>query len=338
MSEAKKLLKGILNSFGKIIPLNTLIALSKQQNIVPVYHLVSDEKVPHIQHLYQVKSSKKFIQDLDFLLKHFEPTDYTSFQNQILSGEKSNKKAFLLTFDDGLSEFHDVIAPILVQKGIPAVCFLNSAFIDNKNLFFRYKVSLLIDKLKQNPSLLNEQVKFFPQNQNFESYLKRLRYSDISEIDSIAETLEVNFESYLTENKPYLTSEQIQNLIQKGFHFGSHSIDHPEYRFISLEEQVKQTLESTQVVTEKFNLDYKTFAFPFTDFGVSKEYFQQVNVLPKQVDLTFGCAGLKNDSYSNHIQRIPLEDKDKSAKEILRTEYVYYLLKAMLNKNKIVRK
>lgn len=46
-----------------------------------------------------------------------------------------------------MRQCYDVILPILEAKGIPATFFINSGFIDNKDLFFRFKASFLIDEL-----------------------------------------------------------------------------------------------------------------------------------------------------------------------------------------------
>ena len=52
---------------------------------------------------------------------------------------------------------------------------------------------------------------------------------------------------------------------------------------------------------------------------------------------TFGAAGLKLDSYSKNIQRIPIETKNYSAEEILKNEIIYYQVLKMLGKNTIKR-
>ena len=62
-------------------------------------------------------------------------------------GQGSRRKQMVLSFDDGLVECHQVIAPLLMTKGVPATFFLNNHFIDNRDLFFRYKASLIIDQV-----------------------------------------------------------------------------------------------------------------------------------------------------------------------------------------------
>jgi hypothetical protein len=55
------------------------------------------------------------------------------------------------------------------------------------------------------------------------------------------------------------------------------------------------------------------------------------------LDATFGTAGLKEDPVDFHFQRIPMEMKKIPAYRILKGEYIYYLLKGLLGRNKITR-
>lgn len=329
----------LASGVGQAIPFEWLMDLSGQNLVLPVYHIISDEDVPHIKNLYPVKSPRKFIEDLDFLLKHFKPIDYFEFEQLVKSDEEPKQPSFLLSFDDGLREFHDVIAPILLKKGVPALCFLNSDFIDNKALFYRYKVSLLIEELSKggNKAGIAEWFsKHGAGHTDIKSLLLSIKYDQQDILDELAEVLNYSFDEYLLNKQPYLSSEQINSLKAKGFQFGAHSIDHPEYRFLSQEEQLRQTKESMEKVCSQFDLDYKTFAFPFTDHGVKKEFFDKVkggNV----ADITFGCAGQKKEQFAGHYQRIPLEMEQLSAKQIMSAEFLYYILRSPLAKNTIAR-
>ncbi len=317
---------------------NFLVKISKQTRIVPLYHIISDENIPHIKHLYPVKSKKDFINDLDFLLKNFTPVSFHDFYNSLQTGNNLKKPSFLLTFDDGLKEFYTVVAPILKQKGIPAICFLNSGFIDNKALFYRYKVSLLIDFIKENK--INKMVfKIFPlvfksDDKVFETLLN-VKYSDDYLLDQIGLALGLSFDSFLKTVQPYLSKVQIKELINQGFSFGAHSIDHPLYADLSLENQLYQTQNSVDDICQQFNLNYKAFAFPFTDTGVNSDFFKEI-YKNKHLDITFGTAGLKTDEYTKNVQRIPLEQGNKSAKSIINTEIVKAMLRTSLGKNKVL--
>lgn len=154
-----------------------------------------------------------------------------------------------------------------------------------------------------------------------------------NEIDELAILLGENFEEYLKNNQPYLSSEDINELIKQGFTVGGHSKNHPRYKNISLDEQVSQTIDSVEFLVEKFNLNYKVFAFPFTDDGVGREFF---NKIEGKLDLTFGTAGLKKDVIPTNLQRIPMEENKKGI-EIIKSQYLYYFFKMFVGKNMIKR-
>ncbi|MCB0687989.1 MAG: polysaccharide deacetylase family protein [Saprospiraceae bacterium] len=332
-----------IGSFATTINLDNLLRWSDQRLVLPVYHLATDDNVPHIQHLYPVKNIDQFQIDLEFLLKYFEPIDLASLIQHVEGSKQLSKPSFHLTFDDGLQEFASTISPILKQKGIPATNFLNTAFIDNRDLFFRYKVSLIIDQLSLSETPLQKQIKkdFFESSSkevSLSDLLLRLEYTDLVLIDQIAEELKIDFTDYLKGHQPYLTSMQISHLIEEGFTFGGHSIDHPLLGKLPLDEQIRQTIESVESVSHQFNLPWKTFAFPFTDYGISMHYFDHFYGDDRHLDLSFGSAGLKQDIYARHLQRIPMEMGYLPADKIIHGELLYFLMKRPFGKNYIVRK
>ncbi len=325
-----------------MVPLKALTSITRQRTIFPFYHAVSNNEIIHIKHLYKIRSTGDFEKDLDFLAKNFAPEDILTFREKLRNNELLNQNSFILSFDDGLSEFHDTIAPILLRKGIPATCFLNSGFVDNRDLFFRYKASILVEKVKETKSVpLIEKARNYLISKNLHkkdlsNSILAISYPNRSFLDELAGILEIDFNDYLQEKKPYMSSDQINSLIGKGFRFGAHSTDHPQYTDLTLEEQIRQTKESILNITDRFHLNYKLFSFPFTDFGVSDRFFNEV-FQSNSLNLTFGCAGLKNDSCKGNIQRIPIEIDNFTAREVIYGEYFYYLFKAMFNKNTIAR-
>ena len=227
-----------------------------------------------------VKSVAAFNQDLDFLLRHYRPLDLPTLVGLVQSGQRPAHNAVLLTFDDGLREFHDVVAPLLAARGVPAVCFLNSDFVDNRGLFYRYQASLLLEALAadprraQAPAVRAWQAAHAAPGQSLSAAVLAVSYQRRAVLAGLAAALEVDFGRYLREQQPYLTSAQVRALQTQGFHFGGHSCDHPEYQFLDLPEQLRQTRESVAAVAAAFRPDYQTFAFPFTDYGVSADFFR----------------------------------------------------------------
>tara|TARA_B100000809_G_C15126856_1_gene526658 strand:+ start:1966 stop:2907 length:942 start_codon:yes stop_codon:yes gene_type:complete len=311
----KKIAKNISKIGACIFSMDDLIKKSKHNIVLPFYHIVTDDSPIHIKNLYQPRSIEAFKTDLDFLVENFKSISLERLIEINSGREVVSGKYFHLTFDDGLSEFYKIVAPILKAKNVHATVFLNSEFMDNKKLFFRFKASIIYEKLKED-SILN------------------ISYKDEHKLDMLADQNKIDFDTYLKEEQPYLSTKQIKELIAQGFTFGAHSKNHPLYKELSLEEQLIQTKESLETIITKFRLKYKVFSFPFTDDGVSGAFFEEI---ARETSLTFGCAGLKEDTAKNHLQRIPMES-NKSGKQIIKEEYVYYLMKAKAGKNKIVRR
>lgn len=333
---SSKYLKKTYDSFS----ISTLISKSGQNLFLPFYHTVSNKRLPHIENIYPVRNEKLFIEDLDLILKYFEPVSIYEVENKVQAGETFKKPSFHLTFDDGLSEIYSVVAPILEKKGIPATFFVNTDFIDNKALFYRYKVSLIIEKLKTNRNLLKPLSEaLYEKIDDIEDVSKALlclNYSSIDVIDKVADKIELSFDNYLTNEAPYLSTNQIKELIKKEFTIGSHSIDHPFFDSIPIAEQKKQINESFRLLVDKFAINYKFFSFPFSDEGVTIDLFDWLYDVEK-CNLSFGTSGLKQDYSVQHIHRVAFDGTLNKAEDIVKLQYFNYIVKSMMNKNYVIR-
>lgn len=312
----------------RILPIQTYISLTGQKVVFPFYHTVDDVVPAHIKHLYRPRTTKEFEQDLDTLLSTYNPISLEE-----LNAGNVTKPSFLLTFDDGLSEFSQIVAPILLRKGIPAVNFINTDFVDNKKLFYRFKESLIVEQMGKHPEYPSTLAKILECNENeVKRKVLDLGYSDQRLLDRCAEMTGLSFDKYLKEEKPYMTTEEIKSLERQGFRFGAHSTDHPLYSKLTIQEQIEKTKSSIEQMSNILEHDTKAFSFPFTDAEVSRDFFAKCGA-----EITFGTAGIKHDSITTNYQRIPMEEGEMSCKSILASEYAYFAFKALLNKNYIQR-
>ena len=324
------------------IPHSILKSISKTKLIIPYYHMISNENVPYVKHLYRYKNIKQFKDDLYFLLKKYKPISLIDLLNNLKKEKELPHNSFLLTFDDGFREMSEIVAPILIEKGIPAVFFVNSAFIDNRSMCFLNKESLLIDQLQKNKSIhikskINEILKKNKINSYDDSLgILSINYQKRNIVDQIANIIDLDFKKFLLKNKPYLTTEQIKKLLNNGFHIGSHSIDHPYYADLSFEDQLKQTIESIKVIKKNFQLNYSVFSFPLSDHNISLDFF---DTLHKKgfLDISFGSSGLLKDSVIYNLQRINMEKSLMKAKDILTIQLYRKILKMMFGKDVIKR-
>ena len=332
----RKKIQNSLLSVANSIPIENLIKWSGYSSVFPFYHTVSDRFLPHIAYLYRVRKSSDFERDLDQMLRWFEPVGLSEYLEH--AGEKkagSGKRQMVLTFDDGLKECYGVIAPILKRKGIPAVFFLNNRFIDNKTLFFRYKASLLIHQAREDCRVregISEFLKI-PQEQ-IERSILMIDYSRRALLDALARVADFEFTAYLHSHPVYMTTEEIDEMISWGFDIGGHSADHIEFNGLDPEEMIRQVIMSMDDLKLRFGITKRFYAFPFTSDGVPRKV---IDALLEEHDISalMGTAGMKRTGNELFIQRIPMEHSKAPAMDILKAEYLYYLLKMPMGRNRL---
>ena len=307
----------------KNIELSKAISYSGQNHVIPLYHTVSDLPLPHIKNLYKVKSISEFKKDVDFFLKHYHSVNIHDLIIHLKNKDK-NKSVFHLTFDDGLKEIVTIIAPILLEKGIHATFFINPDFLNNQTLFYRFKASLLINRLEQIGSHdytlkeINEKLNNCV-GKTIKEKLLNVSYLNKEVLDEIADLLNVDFNEFL-KTEPFVNDQDIEWLIRKGFTIGAHSFDHPLFAQIPLKEQLYQAEESMNFLKEKYSIGDRLFAFPFTDKGVTADFFKAVN--DKEPTFFFGTSGLKYDLVNLNFQRLPMENNLLATHAFVKYQYI----------------
>ena len=323
-----------VSRLASAMPLGLLHGVSGQPLVLPYYHLVSDGPAPHVKHLYRFRSPREFERDLDFLLKHYEPITLGDLIASVRSSRALPKRSFLLTFDDGFREMHDIVMPKLRAKGVPAVFFLISGCVDNRALCHHQKLSLIIEQWEKSP-------REFPATNinrtldganiptgDLRQRLLGISHSQRKFVDHIAGECGCDFGKFLAETQPYLTSEQIRTMIAQGFEFGAHSIDHPLYRTVPIEEQIRQTRESMEFLVTRFGIRHRAFAFPHSDAGVAQNFLARV-FGEGVVDVTFGTGGMLGDSWPGHFQRFTMEKIELPARRVVARNYARRIYKCV---------
>jgi peptidoglycan/xylan/chitin deacetylase (PgdA/CDA1 family) len=302
------------------LPFGFLQQLTGVNPLVPYYHgVVSEDQPAHIKHLYPFKSVTQFKRDLDVLLQRFEVLDLRDMVSALKTGQPLPRRAMVLQFDDGFSEIYHVVAPILREKGVTATFFLIGSCLDNVAMPYSNKVSVLLEQLsQQDPQAYRPTVarilahRGVAESGDLGSMLHSLEYSKRDVLDAIAAGVGCDFDAYLRQSKPYLSSEQVRELLAMGFTVGAHSMDHPKYSLIPLEEQISQTLTSIKMIRDRFALPYSAFAFPHGDDNLSDLFFSRI-FAESGVDVSFGNIGKRRKIHSRHFPRLVMEKGTASA-------------------------
>ena len=333
------LLKNLLYSASSEKMLNFFT----DQTIFTYYHTVNNEKLNYLDNLFSFKNEKHFKNDIELLLNNYQPLNPDFFLKDFKYNQIP-KNHFLLTFDDGLSQIFDVIAPILYEKKISAIFFVNPHYIDNKNFFVRHVISVLIDII-----LNNKYDKEIIQEINYllslkKSSSKSLLINDLKKINfdsenillRITELLKVDINTELKKKKPFISKNQIKEMIEMGFYFGGHTMTHPRLNTINYNDQKKEIIDSINWLKLNFKINYSFFAFPYTDRGISKKLIKSIFKYDNS-SIVFGNSGLKKDFDERIIQRFSLEKPNQNTSKLIVSENLYKFCNKLIGNYNITR-
>jgi peptidoglycan/xylan/chitin deacetylase (PgdA/CDA1 family) len=304
--------------------------------LLPSGHIVGDVVPPHVQNLLRVPTLAMFRSHIDFLAKHYCALSPGDLERTVNSCEdKIPPRYFVLSFDDGMREIYEVIAPFLREQGIPAIFFINSNTIDNKQLMWRHKVSLLIARAQQNNRHVPTALAGYP-GKTLCAKLLSVRFADRHILDEIASLLDVDFDEYLRTNRPYMTTSQVVELARQGFEFGSHSASHPYFNELSVESQQEEISKSVGFI-RALGIPCRYFAFPFHDNGVPISLFNYMKSLG--LLFSFGTSDARVDSVPFSLQRFALDahNSDSSIPKLLR-ELSAKSFALRMSRNEIIRR
>ena len=304
------------------------------------YHMVSDEDHAYIKHLYHYRSIDAFKRDLDFYISRYQPVGLEEMLKSLKGEGTIPENALHLTFDDGFREVHEVIGPLLKQYEIPATFFITSDFLDNKMLNHDNKQSMVADHLisKGSGRTHDDILKLLSDNHGSGNSIKdqilNIPYSKRALINAIAARLGIDFKEFLKNQRPYMTTSQVKDLLEQGFTIGSHSLDHARFPELSLDDQVDQVKKSLEFLVDSFSIEYRVFAFPYSDRGVSGAFFHRVSGL---LEASFGTHGLQEDPVNTHFQRISVEKYKQPARKTLKFHYARRMIYNSLGKAFVTR-
>ncbi len=322
---------------GGLVPLNVLFKYYWNDFIVLTYHsLAGLDPEPEINKFpYRTKSA--FAEDIEFIKNNFNVLSLREFLEINDRGGKFPERSLLITFDDGLAIQYDHMFPVLNAHNIPATFFINNAFIDNRDLHYERKKYVILRRLEelQDISAEKEISKIFsPDNPDLRGFdlqnlVKGIKFKSKNKLDIAAEKLGIPFADYLHQNRIYLTTQEINSMLENNMTVGAHSTDHPDFTELSLEDQVDQTLSSMNDLAERFRLDYKAFAFPYNDRALDIDLFNRIG---DGIDVTFGSSGLLKDEFKMHFQRGSIDNSTQSFRPAMAVLFSkYYGLKTIGN-------
>ncbi len=265
-------------------------------------HIVTDAPNPFIAEVYRPPTVGEFRRALVFLQKNFEFVTLSQVVAHFRDGASLPDYPVFLSFDDGLRETVDVIAPILKELGVPATFFLTARAVDNRYLFYGHRRSYLLTLMQSMEmsmaarrsigALLGLSAQD-PVRDVLCQALRALsvhRAEDCVRLDECAAVLGVTWRAVLEAERPFLTAEQTSALLSDGFSLGAHGTDHTKFARLDATDRGRDLRRSVDFMAETFGLDEVPFAFPHSHKGVAREWMAERLAVDPRLSIFFSTA------------------------------------------------
>jgi peptidoglycan/xylan/chitin deacetylase (PgdA/CDA1 family) len=245
--------------------------MSGNKPIVLLYHQVSSKNTKFIENYNINVNPKLFDNHMKILKNNFSTITFKEWGEAIKNNEDVSNK-ILVTFDDAYSDAVNYGGEILNKYDLDGIWFVNGGMINNDKMFWLSKLMYLYDNGKLNDFVNKFNVKFSGLLKNVN--LDKLKVKDIDSWakDNYSKELSVSLEKYISyfldenyeasENSIYASADEIKKL-SKNFIIGNHTLNHPNFRNLSIEDKVKESEKSKVIIENIINKKINTFAFPF---------------------------------------------------------------------------
>jgi len=265
-------------------------------------HIVSDARNPFTAEIYQAPTVPEFRQALDFLQENFEFVTLADVVAHFRDGLPLPDYPVFLSFDDGLRETADIIAPILKARAIPATFFITARALGNRYLFYGHRRSYLLTSIRtagiapasRGPiGALLALSEPEPSEETICQALRRLSVhlpDDCVRMDECADALGVNWPEVLDAERPFLTEGRGKALLSDGFSLGAHGIDHTKFAHLGETDRRRDLRRSLDFMAEAFGLDDIAFAFPHSHKGVTRQWMTEQLRTDPRLSIFFSTA------------------------------------------------
>ena len=295
--------------------------MSGNSPIILLYHQVSPENTKFIENYNINVKPNLFDEHMKILKNEYAPITFEEW-NEAIKNDDDVSDRVLVTFDDGYKDVINYGAEILDKHNLDGIWFINGGMVNNDKVFWLSQLMYLYDN-NYLDNFLNEF------NLDFPGLLKPINLNnlpvkdvDMWAKDNYSKTLDESLNKYIlglgwseviqaNRNSIYANSKELKTL-SENFVIGNHTLSHPNFRNLSIEDKIKESEESRNILENIIDKKINTFAFPF-----GQEHFHwcqnDVNILQNlNYDFIFSVANNIDRTNTDVIHRHEILEFDGS--------------------------
>jgi peptidoglycan/xylan/chitin deacetylase (PgdA/CDA1 family) len=183
-------------------------------------------------------------------------------------GKGPGKLSVMLTFDDGYADNYTLALPILKKHAVPAVFFVPSKMIEDRDLGWWDLISWTIKRTPK-PSLVWGDATFqFPQDKSkaISFFHKKMQLEKFDATKSLvvelAEKCGVELPAKETRDRELMTWEQLREAANAGITIASHTHSHRVLATLDEKAQREELATSKAFIEDKIRQPVRSIAYP----------------------------------------------------------------------------
>ncbi|MBC7396951.1 MAG: polysaccharide deacetylase family protein, partial [Bdellovibrionales bacterium] len=188
--------------------------------------------------------------------------------DHVRNQRKLPKASVMVTFDDGYSDNAELALPVLKEHKIPAIFFISTHSIENRELGWWDTIAYMIKKTKYRQLILRGRT--FDLNpprraviHELQEWMRTLRADNTASlIQEISAACEVPLPGQEMCSGELMTWEQIAQAASAGITIGSHTHSHRVLSTLNLSEQFEEFRLSKQILEKKLGRPILSVAYP----------------------------------------------------------------------------
>jgi peptidoglycan/xylan/chitin deacetylase (PgdA/CDA1 family) len=246
------------------------ISFHNRDALVLVYHGIFDEQKPEPFRYHH--TAAEFESHLDWLGCRATPVTLADFARWKRGEWRPKKPPVLVTFDDGYRNNALVAAPLLKRKGMPALFFLASEYIDGARVLWPDEVFARVcawpEASLDGPDGTTRAIPGEPAER------EAAALAIVEECKESTNARRLEFIAELARRTPscdplvdadaqsFMTWDDVRSLSGAGFDLGSHTATHPILRSLSPGELRRELRESRAAIEARTGVACTALAYP----------------------------------------------------------------------------
>jgi peptidoglycan/xylan/chitin deacetylase (PgdA/CDA1 family) len=272
------------------------------------HHLTDEKKFPAADPRIKGLGIDLPVGDFERAIAYLQSRYEVSTLNDVISQRPSSKRRLVICFDDAYASVPQLAAPILAERGLPWIFFVNPGLIDSStaaldNLLAYAFNTLGADRLA---AIVGHPVRSL--DDVIQRVLPSLRYSQRLELENrVGRALATTIGMEELREGLYTSMPELEALVKAGVEIGNHTMGHVHTRTLVGDEIAAEVVASAQQLRSMVTSRVRTFAYPY---GSQHDAIAPVRqaLLDSDHDLSFVVQGRLNNGRTSRemLNRVSL--------------------------------